>query len=183
MDQVASNVADYVSAQQSVAAALPAAGTAWLDSSRDQARTTLAAVGLPSTRQEDWKYTNIKPITRSLFSPVSRPSRWNDQDFVADAQVSGLDSHRLVFADGILVPELSQCDGLPAGATGAGMADILQRDAKRARREPRLDTARLTPRLYSDELVLHPGWGFRGDRSRNCAGKTDRTAVCVCVRG
>ena len=107
MDQVASNVADYVSAQQSVAAALPAAGTAWLDSSRDQARTTLAAVGLPSTRQEDWKYTNIKPITRSLFSPVSRPSRWNDQDFVADAQVSGLDSHRLVFADGILVPELS----------------------------------------------------------------------------
>lgn len=132
MDQVASNVADYVSAQQSVAAALPAAGTAWLDSSRDQARTTLAAVGLPSTRQEDWKYTNIKPITRSLFSPVSRPSRWNDQDFVADAQVSGLDSHRLVFADGILVPELSQCDGLPAGVTVAGMADILQRDAGRA---------------------------------------------------
>ena len=132
MDQVASNVADYVSAQQSVAAALPAAGTAWLDSSRDQARTTLAAVGLPSTRQEDWKYTNIKPITRSLFRPVSRPSRWNDQAFVADAQVSGRDSHRLVFADGILVPELSQCDGLPAGVTVAGMADILQRDAGRA---------------------------------------------------
>ncbi|SVB88727.1 uncharacterized protein METZ01_LOCUS241581, partial [marine metagenome] len=43
MGQVASNVADYVAAQQLVANTLPAAGTEWLDIRRDQARTRLAA--------------------------------------------------------------------------------------------------------------------------------------------
>ena len=132
MGQVASNVADYVAAQQLVANTLPAAGTEWLDIRRDQARTRLAAVGLPSTQQEDWKYTNIRSITRSLFNPVSEPSRWNDQAFLADVQVVGLDSYQLVFADGILLPELSRCEGLPAEVTVASMADILQRNAGRA---------------------------------------------------
>ncbi len=58
MNVVASSTdgADYIVAQQAAADALPAAGTPWLDASRDKAKAILADVGLPTTRLEDWKY-------------------------------------------------------------------------------------------------------------------------------
>ena len=59
--------ADYIAAQQMAASTLPAAGTPWLDASRDKAKAMLADVGLPTVRLEDWKYTNTRSITRSKF--------------------------------------------------------------------------------------------------------------------
>ena len=127
MSQAVSTAEDYLAAQR--LANLPAVGTAWLDIRRNQARSLLEGVGLPTPRQEDWKYTNIRPITRSTFDPVSGSSGWNDQDFLESIQLPGLNSYRLVFADGILVRELSSCDGLPAGVTIASVAEILRADS------------------------------------------------------
>ena len=129
MSEAVSTAGDYLAAQQ--LAELPAAGTTWLDNRRSQARSLLEGVGLPTTRQEDWKYTNIRPITRKTFHPVSASCGWHDRDHLESVKLPGLDSHRLVFADGILVRELSSCEELPAGVTVASVADVLRADDAR----------------------------------------------------
>jgi Fe-S cluster assembly scaffold protein SufB len=50
---------------------------------------------------------------------------------IDDTTVSGLMTHRLVFADGILVPQLSRCDDLPEGVVITGLGNMLQTDPAR----------------------------------------------------
>ena len=128
MNTVASStdVADYIVAQQVAADALPAAGTPWLDASRDKAKAILADVGLPTTRLEDWKYTNTRSITRSRFDPVLRSESWSDTAVIEQLKVPELNSHRLVFADGIFVSELSSDADLPRGVRVMSMAQLLK---------------------------------------------------------
>ena len=49
-------------------AVLPGAGLPWLDALRDDGRR-LSAGGLPSTRMEAWKYTNLAPLAELDFQP------------------------------------------------------------------------------------------------------------------
>ncbi len=72
------DAADYIAAQQIAARTLPAAGTPWLDASRDKAKAILADIGLPTTQLEDWKYTNTRSISRSKFDPVLRSESWSE---------------------------------------------------------------------------------------------------------
>ena len=81
------DAADYVAVQQIAADALPAAGTPWLDASRDKAKAILTDVGLPTTRLEDWKYTNTRSITRSKFDPVLRSESWSDTAVIEQLKV------------------------------------------------------------------------------------------------
>ena len=122
----AADAADYVAAQQVAAGALPAAGTPWLDASRDKAKAILADVGLPTTRLEDWKYTNTRSITRSRFDPVLRSESWSDTAVIEQLKVPELNSHRLVFADGIFVSGLSSDADLPRGGRVMSMAQLLK---------------------------------------------------------
>ena len=118
--------ADYIVAQQAAADALPAAGTPWLDASRDKAKAILADVGLPTTRLEDWKYTNTRSITRSRFDPVLRSESWSHTAVIEQLKVPELNSHRLVFADGIFEAGLSSAADLPRGVRVMSMAQLLQ---------------------------------------------------------
>src|SRR6185312_17322680 len=38
---------------------------------RQEAVQALAACGLPSTRDENWRYTNLRPLERARFAPVA----------------------------------------------------------------------------------------------------------------
>ncbi|SVE25718.1 uncharacterized protein METZ01_LOCUS478572, partial [marine metagenome] len=84
----------------------------------------LSERGLPSQRDEDWKYTSIKPITRSRFSPAI-PGNDCPEDFVAAATIKDLDAWQLVFADGFYLPHRSKTNGLPEGVRVASLADAL----------------------------------------------------------
>ena len=120
------DAADYVVAQQMAAGTLPAAGTPWLDTARDNATAILADIGLPTTRLEDWKYTNTRSITRSKFDPVLSLESWPEAAVIEQLQVPELNSHRFVFADGIFVSEFSNSADLPQGVSVMGMAQLLQ---------------------------------------------------------
>ncbi|HCX88114.1 MAG TPA: Fe-S cluster assembly protein SufD [Gammaproteobacteria bacterium] len=124
MSAMEGHAAPYVEAQQGQAGELPAAGIAALDRSRAKALEALGERGLPSQRDEDWKYTSIKPITRSRFSPAA-PGTDCPEDFVAAAAIENLDAWQLVFADGFYLPPRSKTNGLPEGVRVAGLADAL----------------------------------------------------------
>ncbi|HEX5460394.1 MAG TPA: SufD family Fe-S cluster assembly protein [Steroidobacteraceae bacterium] len=81
---------------------------------RQEAVQALAARGLPSTRDENWRYTNLRPLERARFAPVTPTaqvalSRGSSADgAAASATPARLDGFaRYTFVDGIFAPELS----------------------------------------------------------------------------
>ncbi|HCK75802.1 MAG TPA: Fe-S cluster assembly protein SufD [Gammaproteobacteria bacterium] len=127
MSAMESHAVPYVEAQQAHASELPAAGVAALDRSRLEALEILGERGLPSQHDEDWKYTSIKPITRSRFSPAVSGVDCSEH-FIAASAIDNLDAWQLVFADGFHLPHRSKTDGLPEGVQVTGLAEALTQD-------------------------------------------------------
>lgn len=44
---------------------------AWLAARRAEALAHFAEAGLPSTRQEEWRYTNVAPLAAIPFEPAA----------------------------------------------------------------------------------------------------------------
>ncbi|MFI4987769.1 MAG: Fe-S cluster assembly protein SufD [Alphaproteobacteria bacterium] len=104
---------------------LPGAGLDWLPALRGAARESFAALGLPTQRSEEWRYTSLAPLARLAFAPA-RAAR----NGIAAASLPWLlpaqaGAHRLVFVNGMPRPDLSAPGALPAGVTLASLAAAL----------------------------------------------------------
>lgn len=64
--------------------------------SRRAAIETLCAQGLPATREENWRYANLRVLERARFAPSAAPARIPD----LPAPLAGFS--RYVFVDGVL---------------------------------------------------------------------------------
>jgi Fe-S cluster assembly protein SufD len=100
-------------------------GQAWTQPLRKAAITRFAELGFPTTRVEEWKYTNVAPIARTPFQPASHPAREVGADALAAGMVPGLVSAQLVYVNGHLVPELSTVPALPTGVEVGCLAQAL----------------------------------------------------------
>jgi Fe-S cluster assembly protein SufD len=114
-----------------VAPALPGHRVPWVERLRRDGLDAFAASGLPTDRDEAWKYTRLAPLERQAFVPA--PPVQDGSMAVAAAvlratAVPGLDAHRLVFVDGRHVPMLSAPGAVPAGVTLDSLAAVLARD-------------------------------------------------------
>jgi len=69
---------------------------------RQEAVQTLAARGLPSTRDENWRYTNLRPLERARFAPAGA-SPVSESNL--PARLEGF--ARYTFVDGVFAPDLS----------------------------------------------------------------------------
>ena len=107
-------------------AALPGAGLPWLDALRDEGRR-LSADGLPGTRMEAWKYTNLAALAELEFSPPAMGAEVPPADLGPDA-FEGLEGPSLVFVNGRLSPGHSRLEGLPGGLRVRGLAQGLTDD-------------------------------------------------------
>lgn len=89
----------------------------WLQELRKDAMRHFAEIGFPSTHDEDWRFTNVAPIARTVFERA-RESRFQPNQLEA-ALAWDEDSARLVFVNGRYSPELSVIpDGM--GGTTVG---------------------------------------------------------------
>jgi Fe-S cluster assembly protein SufD len=68
---------------------------------RQEAIQALAADGLPTTRDENWRYTNLRPLERARLAPVAAASSTPS----LPAGLAGF--ARYAFVDGAFAPELS----------------------------------------------------------------------------
>ena len=102
-------------------ARLAGASLPWLRCARSDALERFAVLGLPTTRDEDWKYTSVAAIERRVFGIAAEASP--DRQLAAVVARHALDgTHRLVFVDGHYVPALSHVGALPAGARVGSLA-------------------------------------------------------------
>ncbi len=82
-----------------------------LDQLRESASRSFTALGLPTTRHEDWRFTNVAPIARTRFEPA--PAATVD----AQALPPFTGGVRLVFVNGRLqMPAAALPAGVDAGA-------------------------------------------------------------------
>ena len=77
---------------------------------RQRGRKSFSTLGLPSRRQEEWRFTRLKGIEEEIFQPPDVVASRVD---ISPWRVS--DAHLLVFVDGIFSPEVSDVSDLPDG--------------------------------------------------------------------
>jgi len=98
----------------------------WLRQLREDAFARFCETGFPTTRDEDWRFTNVAAIARTAFRPAS-PAKLTD---LASWRIEGV-AAQLVFVNGRFAREWSQIDGLPKGVTVASLRErIEQRPAE-----------------------------------------------------
>ena len=89
-----------------------------------------STLGFPTTRDEDWRFTNIAPLAATQFRPilVSEPHSITPAQ-VAAAGYAGQSGQRLVFVNGHFAPGLSQLGEVGNGATVSNLAAAIKADA------------------------------------------------------
>jgi len=99
----------------------------WLRALRETAFARYAAKGMPTTRDEDWKYTSVQAIARAAFCEPSSFAASSDQ--LAAAGLVELGGALAVFVNGRFDAGLSRLD--VDGARIESLREVLERDPGR----------------------------------------------------
>ncbi|MFQ3168107.1 MAG: Fe-S cluster assembly protein SufD [Limisphaerales bacterium] len=79
--------------------------------------------GFPTLRDEDWRFTNVKPLAELPFRPLLSPSAQAiGLEQLGDVTFAQLDADRLVFIDGHFNADLSRIADQPSGVTVTHLA-------------------------------------------------------------
>lgn len=92
---------------------------------RREALEALIAQGLPTSREDSWKYANLRPLERARFTPAP-PGSIQPGDL--PAPLPGF--ARYTFVDGVLAPALS-CPQAPPGISMQAMQPHVERLTRR----------------------------------------------------
>lgn len=84
----------------------------WLKTLRANAREVFEHAGFPTTRQEEWRFTNVAPIASTPFK-LADGLPTNAAAMVSRVSIPG--SVRLVLVNGRFAPELSDLTAVPVG--------------------------------------------------------------------
>jgi Fe-S cluster assembly protein SufD len=118
----------YADRFDAVAATLPGRDLPWLRDLRAEAIERVRQSGLPTIRNERWKYTNLKSLAGIAFGPAARGTASIERDRLPS--IAGV--IRIVFVDGRYRTDLST-KSLPSGVAIASLADLLHDDPGVAR--------------------------------------------------
>lgn len=83
---------------------------------RASAAARLAHMRLPTIRDEDWRFANLKPLRELPFTPAPAPGDLT-RDAIQAWVLPEASASRLVFVNGHYAPGLSDLSGLPAGVS------------------------------------------------------------------
>src|SRR6478609_9250141 len=101
----------------------PLGGARWLDDLRSRGAAKFAALGIPTVRDEDWRFTNVTALGAIDFAPagvISGAAERLNGFAYADAPL------RLVIVNGRFDTTLSRTKGLPAGVVAGSLAVALK---------------------------------------------------------
>ena len=148
------------------------AAAPWLAEVRERAIARFAANGFPTTRDEDWKYTNVSRFVAQPFRPAfdleeaSGGARLPSPPALAETAVA-----RLVFVNGRFVVDRSMVDALPAGVRVENLAvalrdgdEVVERHLAKYARLDRSGFTALSTAFLDDGALLVLADGIELDR-------------------
>jgi len=130
--------------------ASPKAAQAWLQQLRERGFAAFAALGFPTTKLEEWRFTNVAPIARTAWRPAAAARVAYIPDYA--------DGARIVFVNGRYSAELSNLEaGLPKGVEVGPLAGRLDFASEHLGRYLTLDErplAALNAAFFTDAAVV-----------------------------
>ncbi len=100
----------------------------WFSEQRQSALKLFQETGFPRTRQENWKYTDTRPIAKKTFSSLESAPVSISADEINNIRFKDLDSYELVFVNGVYSEEHSNTDNLPETVIIENLAAALAKD-------------------------------------------------------
>jgi Fe-S cluster assembly protein SufD len=138
---------------------------AWLLPIRKAAIARFAEMGFPTSRDEDWKYTDTRFIADTAFRPAA-PDAVPDADDLRPYRLEDADVHRLVVVNGRVAEALSSIGSLPRGVRVGSLSaamrdagDAVQADFARLADYRNQPFAALNTALFADgtAVIVPPG--------------------------
>ncbi len=110
--------------QQRTAGVIPG----WVERLRESAMDRFEQLGFPSVKEEEWKYTNVAPISRMSFAPVIAPDEAGGR--LTAREIAGLgyaesEASQLIFRNGILQNHLTSIADLHPGVVAIDLAEAI----------------------------------------------------------
>jgi Fe-S cluster assembly protein SufD len=96
----------------------------WLRHLRAEGWDIFHSSGFPNVRDEDWRFTNLAPLTRTEFRRAAETTI--SRTAIEKSRLAGAVC-QLVMVNGRYAPELSDLSNLPAGLEVSGLAQALNR--------------------------------------------------------
>jgi Fe-S cluster assembly protein SufD len=142
---------------------------------RRSAIDTLAVQGLPTSRDENWKYANLRPLDKVRFAPLSADASANANALspvtLADLPPRIAGYARYTFVDGVFFPALSA----PAERTGISVIS-LRSDPERAK-PPASAPREQSPSKDARFALLNEAFATDGASIRVAAGTDCPTCI------
>ena len=88
------------------------ASASWLNRLRENAMAQFEEVGFPTTKDEEWKYTNVAPLARIGFTPLQFEDTASAEIDFAGVAIAETKDSQLVFVNGRLRDDLSSLSAL-----------------------------------------------------------------------
>ncbi|MSR75223.1 MAG: Fe-S cluster assembly protein SufD [Planctomycetes bacterium] len=154
---------DQVLHHRALAAGLYGSGLPALQELRQSSIAAYAAHGLPETRHEDWRYTDLSVLRTTSFQPRAGGTLAHERErAVLGYLLANIGAERMVFVNGAYAPQVSNLPSVPAGCTlttlaaaaathGALLATHLGSSFSAARHP----LAALNTALHGDGMFLH----------------------------
>jgi len=95
----------------------------WLTERRLLAIERFSLLGFPTTKHEEYKYTNLSKIARGEWRPGAGAAA--TPEALAKASYEGLTGPRLVFVDGLFDAASSSLESLPAGVEAGSLKAVV----------------------------------------------------------
>jgi Fe-S cluster assembly protein SufD len=99
----------------------------WLRQLREDAWARFSARGIPTTHDEDWRFTNLAALAKTPFRRGAKIEGANLAEAIEGFRLEGA-ACQLVFVNGHFAPELSQTGDLPKGLEICALAAMLGHD-------------------------------------------------------
>lgn len=163
MNDVHDGIQDYIARFQARTAAPE--GARWTDPMRERALARFAGRGFPTTKEEEWRHTNIAPLRKQSFGAA--PEKVAAPDLEELRLGDGV-AAELVFVNGRYAKGLSRARALPEGVALMSLAEAIV--TKRALVEERLGRyadyetgsfAALNTAFFVDGAFVHVPEGAR----------------------
>ena len=128
MVAVAGNLGIYLESFEALGRRVAGREPAWLRQRRERAMQRFSELGVPTTRDEDWKYTSLSDLRRNDFRLAAPASRVISAGEIKSMGFNEIEGCRLVFVNGRFMSGLSCLEAGSKGVDAGSLREFLESD-------------------------------------------------------
>ena len=132
MVAVAENLGVYLESFEALGRRVAGREPAWLRQRRERGMQRFSELGVPTTRDEDWKYTSLSELRRNEFRLAAPAARVISAGEIRSMGFNEIEGCRLVFVNGRFMSGLSCLEAGSKEVDAGSLRDFLESDAVEA---------------------------------------------------